>query len=169
VGVRRKVESIGKAIGLLGLEPLRMMATLITLSRFDDKPRAIVNTGIMRAKMCEVLSRAVCRPDADTFYTVGLFSILDTLLDTTMSEALKSLPLSDDVNAALLRSEGVYGDVLRCVLAIERGDSSGAADLGICPETLNKAWVEAIAASEASDRILDSTRTAAPQKKLQPA
>lgn len=169
VGVRRKVESIGKAINLLGLEPLRMMATLITLSRFDDKPRAIVNTGIIRAKMCEVLSRETRRTDPDTSYTMGLFSILDTLLDTTMSEALKSLPLSDDVNAALLRSEGVYGDVLRCVLAIERGDSSGAAPLGICPETLNKAWVEAIAAAEASDRILDSARVAPPKKKLQHA
>ncbi|MCC7424587.1 MAG: HDOD domain-containing protein [Planctomycetaceae bacterium] len=169
VGVRCKVESIRKAISLLGLEPLRLMATLITLSRFDDKPRAIVNTGIMRAKMCEVLSKAIGRLDADAFYTVGLFSILDTLLDTTMSEALKTLPLSDELKGALLHFEGVHGNLLRCVVAIERGDWSGATSLGLSAEVLNKAWLEAIAASKACDRVLDSARGAAPRQRLQPA
>jgi EAL and modified HD-GYP domain-containing signal transduction protein len=176
VGVRCKVESIRKAISLLGLEPLRMMATLITLSRFDDKPRAIVSTGITRAKMCEVLGQALRRSDSDSFYTVGLFSILDTLLDTTMDEAVKSLPLCDDVKFALLHSEGLHGKILHCVLAAERGDMNGAAGLGLSSEVLGKAWVEAIATAEASDRLLDSTKTAAPPPKtaaprrpLQPA
>jgi EAL and modified HD-GYP domain-containing signal transduction protein len=52
---------------------------------------------------------------------VGLFSVLDVLLDRPLPDALADLPLSDAVKAAVLRGEGQKGEVLRDVVAREQG------------------------------------------------
>jgi len=76
---------------------------------------------------------------------VGLFSVLDALLDMEMPELLQSLSLSDEINQALLEREGVAGDVLAAVLAHEQGQWDLPVMQKFEQEHINKAYFDALA------------------------
>jgi EAL and modified HD-GYP domain-containing signal transduction protein len=77
---------------------------------------------LIRAKMCEVLCDTKDKEIQGMFFTIGLFSLLDTLFDAPMKNLLEYLPLAKEVNHALLYRQGVAGQALCCVEAHERGD-----------------------------------------------
>ncbi|MFQ5829068.1 MAG: EAL and HDOD domain-containing protein [Candidatus Methylomirabilia bacterium] len=139
----RKISSIHQALILLGIQRVRGWATLLTLSGLNDKPHELTVTTLLRAKMCELLALAMNMDEPDTDFTVGLFSTLDAFLDLPMDEALASLPLAEEVTAALLDQEGRHGAVLRCVLAYERGAWSEVACPGLEPPEARDAYLEA--------------------------
>jgi c-di-GMP phosphodiesterase len=116
-----KIESIKRALLLLGLRPVRNWASMIVLAGFDDKPQELVINAMLRAKFCELLARAKGIRAADGYFTVGLLSTLDAFLNKPMTDALQLVPLSDEIKAAILQNEGVMGDVLATVKAYERG------------------------------------------------
>ena len=122
VGLSGKVESISHGVSLVGLERIRTWASLLMFSRMEDKPRELMITALIRARMCESLAEASGRDRKVVFFTVGLFSVLDAVLDCPMVQALDLLPLSDEIREALLYREGVLGDALNCVLAYEQDD-----------------------------------------------
>jgi EAL and modified HD-GYP domain-containing signal transduction protein len=128
----RRVESIRDALVLLGVSNVRKWATLMTLTDADDKPRELVVTGIVRARMCEQLAIAHHHKDPEGFFTTGLFSVMDALMDASLVELLASLPLSREIIEALLNYEGAKGRILRAVVAYERG---AFAELGELPPT----------------------------------
>jgi EAL and modified HD-GYP domain-containing signal transduction protein len=79
-------------------------------------------TAMVRAKMCELIATFLKMEDADTCFTAGLFSVLDALLDLPLDKILETLPLSDELNDALLKREGPFGKVLNGAIAYEKGD-----------------------------------------------
>ena len=117
----RTIESIQQAVIILGLKSIKSWTTLLAMSQVDNKPAELVITAMVRAKMAEELARAQKADRPDSFFTVGLFSALDALMDNTMEEILTQLPLADHISDALLYRKGIHGEVLSCVLAYERG------------------------------------------------
>jgi EAL and modified HD-GYP domain-containing signal transduction protein len=117
----RKVDSLREALLLLGTSFIASWLRIIILAGIDDKPHELVLTAMVRAKMCELLGKAQGCQGTETFFTVGLFSALDTLLDSPIESIVDSLPLSDETTAALVGQQGELGEVLRCVLAYEQG------------------------------------------------
>ena len=71
--------------------------------------------------MCELLGRRASDAERDRLFTVGLFSVADALMDTSMEQVLETLPFSEEIAAALLRCEGSLGEVLATVLRYEQG------------------------------------------------
>lgn len=120
-GIPRKVESIKSALQLLGMRQIRNIATLIAFSRIDDKPGELLRTALVRARMAEQLAETMKLPRADSHFTVGLFSILDALLDMRHEEIMAQLPLKENVKRAIVAREGEEGEVLRNVIAYEQG------------------------------------------------
>ena len=153
-GLPRKVESIRHALHLLGLKTLTTWASLLLLARIDTKPHELLRTAMVRAKMCEQLGQAMGQDGSETFFLVGLFSVLDALLDHPLPEVLAALPLADAISQALLHHEGVLGATLRCVLAYERGTWEEVHDLGLAPEVLMHAYLAAIAWTTATSAAL---------------
>ena len=129
----RKIESIQQAVIILGLNTIKSWVALLVMAGIENKPDELVNTALVRAKMAEEIALARKERHADAFFTVGLFSALDVLMDNTMEEILTQLPLADHISDALLHHTGPHGEVLACVLAYERGEW----DL-IQPRILNK-------------------------------
>jgi EAL and modified HD-GYP domain-containing signal transduction protein len=121
-GLRREITSVRQALFMLGLENIRRWATLLALAGVEDKPHELLVTALLRARMCELLAPTFGEPEGEALFTVGLFSVIDALMDASMEEVLASLPFSDDVVQALLHHEGPKGRALHCVLACERGD-----------------------------------------------
>src|SRR4051794_1160576 len=140
----RRVDSIRDALVLLGVDNVRKWATLMTLADADDKPRELVTTGIVRARMCEELAVAYQHRDSEAYFTTGLLSVVDALMDTSLVELLASLPLSREIIEALLNYDGPKGRILRAVIAYERG---AFAELGELPPTrvpLSEIYAESV-------------------------
>ena len=58
----------------------------------------------------------------ESFFTVGLFSALDILMERDIESVIKPLPLNEEVVNALLLHEGILGEALKCTLAYETSD-----------------------------------------------
>jgi EAL and modified HD-GYP domain-containing signal transduction protein len=128
----RRVESIRDALVLLGAINVRKWATLMALAEAQDKPRELVVTGLVRARMCELLAGVYGHRDVEGAFTAGLFSVVDALTDRSMVELLGELPLSREIIAALLTYDGAKGRILRATVAYERGNFG---ELGDVPPT----------------------------------
>ena len=122
VGLARKVDSIDHCVNMVGIERIRNWASLMLFSKIEDKPRELMIVAVVRAMMCEALGETSNQTGIASFFTVGLFSVLDAILDCPMRQALDALPLSDEVCDALIDHRGPSGEVLRCVLAYEKND-----------------------------------------------
>ena len=118
----RTVGSVREALTLLGVRTVRRWATVMAISAIPDVPDELVELGLRRARMCEMLAGSALPEERETLFTIGLFSVADALLDAPMAEVLDSLPFTDEIRVALLRREGVKGELLESVLAYERGD-----------------------------------------------
>ena len=117
----KPVESIQKALVVLGLQALRNWVTVIGLSQIDDKPKELINSSLVRAKMCELLAVEMSY-DKGSAFTVGLFSMLDVLMDQPLKDLLDKLPLADEISEALLGYNGHLGKLLAIVVTYEKND-----------------------------------------------
>jgi EAL and modified HD-GYP domain-containing signal transduction protein len=147
-GLERQVESIRHATVLVGLDKMRIWASLIVFSSFEETPRDVLVTGGIRARMCEKLATILRLQHPERYFLVGLFSVLDAVLNRPLEQILASLSLSRDITDALLDGKSELGNVLRCVQAYERRDwnwNSATAALKIDEETLRKAYTDALA------------------------
>jgi EAL and modified HD-GYP domain-containing signal transduction protein len=144
----RHVDSIRDAIVLLGTRQIGSWVSLINLAQIARKPKELTITALVRARMCELVAVANGRADPDSFYTVGLFSVLDALLDVTLDTALEALPLSTDVRDAVARREGLMGRTLAGVVAYEQGDWENAQCPGVDDAQLASIFREAVVASD---------------------
>jgi EAL and modified HD-GYP domain-containing signal transduction protein len=119
----RRIESVQHALVMLGLQHVRRWMTTMALADSTAKPQELLLTGLVRAQMMERI--AVARGhkrERDSYFTVGLFSVIDGLTDTAMAELLAELPLAEPINAALLDRAGPMGDLLAAVVQYESGD-----------------------------------------------
>ncbi|RMG27784.1 MAG: HDOD domain-containing protein [Gammaproteobacteria bacterium] len=150
----RKVDSIRQAVIYIGLKQLRQWVTLLVLSSIDDKPGILFETAMIRARMCSGLAERMGHPEPETFFTVGLFSTLDALLDQPLAEILRELPLSEEIRQALLAHRGPAGEALACTLAWERGDwvQAQCGDLDVV--AISEAYGEALDWAQASMRAI---------------
>jgi c-di-GMP phosphodiesterase len=149
-GLRVPVNSIAMAVALVGPTKLRCWATLLTLGRLTHCPREVLVTANIRARMCETLAKSDATLEAETSFTVGLFSVLDVLAGRPMEEVLAELPLSDDVKSALLHRQGPLGATLQTVLEYETGSSvaSAPADRRTSASQMMQIYLDAVAWSD---------------------
>ncbi|MCB1643177.1 MAG: HDOD domain-containing protein, partial [Xanthomonadales bacterium] len=112
IGLRSKVESIQRAVVLMGLSRIRAWATLFAMAGLGNRPLEILNVGLLRANLCERLCRLCRSGTPETAYTVGLLSVMDLMLSQPLAGLMDQLPLSDDVKRAIIAHEGNYGQLL---------------------------------------------------------
>lgn len=118
------ISSIRQAIAYLGESGFRLFVSLIATSRLaDNKPEALIRTSIIRARFLEQIGKELNLSSSE-FFMLGLFSLLDAMLDNPMEFLLSKLPLTDDVNNALIRRQGSFFPFLRLVENYESGNWS---------------------------------------------
>ncbi len=120
--LNRNIESIQQGVLLLGRRKLMSWASMLAMSSLSDRPAEILRTAMTRAKMCELLAENITITEAEGYFTVGLFSALDLLLQQPLPKLLEPLPLSEEIKDGLLYHKGLMGKVLTCVLAYEISD-----------------------------------------------
>jgi len=121
-GLRGDVRSIGQALALLGLDNIRRWATLSVLASIDDKPTELTLTALTRARFCELAGEPLGIAGGPELFTLGLFSVLDAMMDAPMIEVIESLPLAAEMREALVAHKGKRGLLLESVGALETGE-----------------------------------------------
>jgi len=149
-GLSRKVESIHRALLLLGTRLIRHWVTLLVLARIEDKPKELITTSLVRAKMCELIGQVRGADNLEQHFTVGLFSTLDAMMDQPLEALVPALPLTDEVSAALLQHRGPLGETLDQVLDYERGLWHRLAGAGLAPQAMREAYLSAVRWADAT-------------------
>jgi c-di-GMP-related signal transduction protein len=119
-GLKNKMTSIKQAVVYLGNQRLKNWACLLAMTGNSNKPEELIQVGLVRAKMCEFIADEIEASEKDSFFVVGLFSILDAMLDQPLANILNKIPLDDSLNKALLEGTGEMGLALRCSLCCEQ-------------------------------------------------
>lgn len=147
-GPNVKISSIHDAVLRFGLNRLKSWASMLVLSGVDDKPVELFITALTRAKFCELVAQKLKQQMIERYFTVGLFSCLDAVMDTSMNELLAKLGLEQDIEAALLRGEGDLGISLNLVKGLERGQTDMTLPSGMSATEASECYLQAMKFSE---------------------
>lgn len=143
-----EVNSIHDAVMRFGLERLKSWTSMLVLSGMDDKPVELFKTALTRAKFCELAGGKIKGFSVDTYFTAGLFSSLDAIMDSDMEELLERLSLSATMRGALLNHEGNLGYALKIVKGIEQGSTEFDVPEGLSAIELSNLYLKAMQFSE---------------------
>jgi len=125
-GLPAKIVSLRHAITILGRRQLqRWLQLLLFTQRADGAPsgQPLLALAASRGKLMELMMDRIApgnRGQADQAFMVGVLSLLDALFGVALSDLLVELNLTDAVRAALLRGEGLLGQMLDIVRAQEQ-------------------------------------------------
>jgi len=119
-----EITSIRQAAAILGQKELKKwITTAITSQLCADRPSEIMRLSLLRAKLAENIAGefelGVFGPE---LFLLGLFSVVDLILNTTMEEALSLLKVSKNIHKALVTNDGPFHDVLEYIELYEAGE-----------------------------------------------
>jgi EAL and modified HD-GYP domain-containing signal transduction protein len=119
-----EITSIRHAAAMLGQKELkRWINTAVANELYADKPNEITRVSLIRAKFAENLAAAFgLGAKSSELFLMGLFSVLDVILDRSMKEALDIIKVSNDIGEALINHKGKLSPVLEFVLQYEAGN-----------------------------------------------
>lgn len=149
-GLKSKMTSVKQAVVYLGLQRLKNWVCLLAISGNSDKPAELINIGLVRAKMCELIADETGLEGKDAFFVVGLFSILDAILDQPLATILEKMPMDESINQALLENTGEMGQALLCSINFEKCNWDGISFPNLSDEMLGKIYEQAMVWSRQS-------------------
>ena len=152
----KEVNSIKSALILMGMEHVKNWATMLALSKSTDKPDELLVMALTRANMCFDLAKKLGASNPDSYFTAGMLSILDSLLDLSMTEIVNQLPLSAEISSALLERKGEIGQVIASVIDYERGTWDNILQDSTNEEIINHLQVTYLQAIHDTDTQLKS-------------
>ncbi|WP_167512307.1 EAL and HDOD domain-containing protein [Oceanidesulfovibrio marinus] len=148
----RKVESIKQALVLLGLKQVKSWLWLIFLSDItpEEKTSELPYLSTIRGKFLEraAMNHDRMAPKPDSLYLLGLFSLLEALLDIPFEEIAENLPLDEKIIDALSGKDNELSAWLDMAKLFERGDWDNIDEiietLQLDPMTVANSYAEAL-------------------------
>lgn len=138
----RRVHTIHEAIVLLGERTVRQWSIVVVIAGAGRQPAPLVSLALLRARLCQRIA-AERGLAVQPSFMVGLFSVLDTLLDVPMADALERLPLTQEIRDALSSHGGPIGAILEGVMAAEQGTLDVLDEVGADAYAEAAAWADA--------------------------
>lgn len=145
-----EISSIHQALVMLGEKRIRRFMSLLAMTNLaSDKPHELVRTSIIRAKFCETVGEmSPSNVSPAELFTLGLFSLIDAILDDSMENLMAKLPLSESIKGALISEKGPLCNYLSLSKHYEMGAwdkvAETAESLGLTEENLPKGYLAAV-------------------------
>lgn len=119
--VNSGITSIRHAAAMLGQKELKKwINTAVTNELCADKPNEVTRLSLLRAKFAENLAPVFeMAVHSSELFLMGLFSVLDLILDKPMEEALEMVKVSEEIREALVGKRGKFAPVLEFVSQYE--------------------------------------------------
>lgn len=123
-GSRYEIHSIKQALVRLGIAKIKKWFYLMMLKEIQIiENKELIKTCLTRAKLMELLAYEIDMGNKHLeHFMTGMFSSIDVLLNRSMGEIVKELPLSTDVREALLGKDNQIRNTLNLVLDYERSN-----------------------------------------------
>lgn len=114
MSVNSEITSIRHAAAMLGQRELKKwINTAVTNELCADRPSEITRLSLLRAKFAENLAPLFeMALHSSELFLMGLFSVLDLILDKPMKEALAMVNVSRNIEEALIEDKGEFAAVL---------------------------------------------------------
>lgn len=162
-----RIDSLRQALMVLGRNQLQRWLQIMLYAdrRTEGRPMLpLLAQATTRGRMMELLAQKL-RPGnrsiADTGFTVGIMSLMDTLFSMPMDEILHQIPVIEEVSDALLHRQGYFGKLLALVEYTEWHSKTDTLLLQAIQElrlTHNDLYQLQLAAFEWSDHVTHSMR-----------
>jgi EAL and modified HD-GYP domain-containing signal transduction protein len=148
---RTDIQSIEHALVLLGEQNVRHWIALAALPLLaQNKPQELVSHSLVRARFCERLAEAGGLAEPSRTFLMGLFSLLDALLDMPLGEALTQAKIYPAIQRVLLGDapdSDTHNVLYRLVLSYEKAEWDTVLDLAARLRLPGNAVTEAYADS----------------------
>jgi c-di-GMP-related signal transduction protein len=146
---RSEIETIKQALVVLGqLELKKFLSVLFTAQVSSEKPAELMRLAMTRAKFAEGIATMHRKTDIAKAFLTGMMSLMDAILDESMTSVMSKLPLSKDIKDALVDNEGLLAEYLGLVKCYEQAmwqAGNVAIDkLGLDAKLLPDAYHEAV-------------------------
>ena len=124
INKRYKITSLRHALNYMGEVEIKKFIALLALTNLSDgKPLELLHLSLVRGKFCDLVgTEKNIGSNPPTAFLVGLFSMLDALLDQKMETLLEQVPLVDEVKEALCDGQNDLSMYLMLVKAFESGN-----------------------------------------------
>ena len=99
------------------------MILIVVSELATEKPGELVRLSLVRAKFCEQLAlQSQFRESSSELFLTGLFSLIDSMLDTKMDLIMDKLPIADEIKEVLCSQTGDFVPFLKAIVAYEKAD-----------------------------------------------
>lgn len=149
-GLMGKIESIQRAVDMLGRQNLRQWLQVIILSDINttDKAQELVRISVQRGRFLQLLTAVHPTPfGPNSMFLLGFFSVLDAILDQFMDQVLEEISLDSDIKAALTDPQNPNAAWIELLDELDRGNWSrletAATRMGIPVALIDRASIEA--------------------------
>lgn len=145
-----EISSIRHATAILGQKELKKwINAVVTKELCADRPSEVMRVSMLRARFAEELAPTFeMATSTQELFLVGLFSILDQILQCPMSEALEKVKVSKEIKDALVERKGRFAKVLDFILNYEAGNWQAVSRLMIVEnldmDEIYKAYVNSL-------------------------
>jgi EAL and modified HD-GYP domain-containing signal transduction protein len=124
---QNEIKSIKQSIIMLGLAELKKWICLMYVHETNIESNTVTNEiakmSMTRGKASELIAIKVGKHrESSSYFLVGIFSLIDSLLNQPLEKILNQLPLDKEIKDTLLGYQTSYRDVLALVLAMEQGE-----------------------------------------------
>ncbi len=119
--VNSNISSIRHAAAMMGQKELkRWINTAVTKELCSDKPSEIMRSSLIRGRFAENLAKPFKIEDKSTeLFLMGMFSLLDVILDKPMDEALHGVSVTQEIEDAIMKRQGDLAPVLTLIIEYE--------------------------------------------------
>ncbi|MBF7073841.1 EAL domain-containing protein [Glaciecola sp. MH2013] len=126
VNKRQQIESLQHALNYMGHIEIKKFIALLALANLrGEKPGELLTQSLVRARFCSLMSIDLNLPEnPPSSFLLGLFSMLDALLDTPMESLVSKLPVGAELQDALCHKnrDSNMGLQLRACYAFEEAN-----------------------------------------------
>lgn len=124
MAINSEITSIRHATAMMGQKELKKWITTAVVGELcTDKPNEITRLSLLRARFAENLAGAFGMAlQSSELFLMGLFSVLDVILDKPMEEALAMVHVSKQVRDVLVERTGPLAKVYDFILRYENAD-----------------------------------------------
>ena len=124
MAINSEITSIRHATDMMGQKELKKWITTAVVGELcTDKPNEVTRLSLLRARFAENLAGVFGMAlQSSELFLMGLFSVLDVILDMPMEEALAMVHVSKQVRDVLVERKGPLAKVYDFILRYENAD-----------------------------------------------
>lgn len=165
--VHHETTSVRQALVRVGISQLKQWVYLLSFEDKQNKSESeeLLKASFMRANFASALVKRLKDfpiNSADA-YLLGMFSMLEYMIDAPIAEILYEIPILEEIKDALIRKEGKAGRLYELVLSYEKADWGAikeiSEELGLktnemaqiymeCVEEVNNIWDNVVGMGE---------------------